>query len=46
MNTTDIARKILVKDFDLNEFVQAAIFEEHIRDEIVKLMISHADIMF
>lgn len=45
MNTLDIARNISVKDFDLTESVQAVILTERIRDEIVKLMISHADIM-
>lgn len=45
MNTLDIARNISVKDFDLTESVQAVILTERIRDEIVKLMISNADIM-
>jgi hypothetical protein len=45
MNVADIARRISLKTFDRKEFVQATILAENIRDEIARLMISHADIM-
>jgi hypothetical protein len=45
MDTRDIARQISMRDFDLDKSVRAVILTESVRDEIVKLMISHADIM-
>jgi len=45
MNTLNIARNISAKDFDLTGSVQAVILTERIRDEIVRLMICHGDIM-
>jgi hypothetical protein len=45
MNSADIALNISAKDFALNAFVQAAILEENVRDEILRLMVTHADIM-
>lgn len=45
MDTRDIAREISMRDFDLDKSVRAVILTDSVRDEIVKLMITHTDIM-
>ena len=45
MNTTELIQKISVNDVDVDKFVQLAILEEHTRDEIVKQLLTHPDIM-
>jgi hypothetical protein len=45
MQIAEIARQISAKDFKLPEFVQAAMQQKPIRDEIVRLMLTDADIM-
>ena len=45
MNIRNIAREISMRDYDLDKSVRAVILTEGFRDEIVKLMISDADIM-
>jgi hypothetical protein len=45
MNLADLALEISAKDFDRDEFVHTAILEAQVRDEIVKLMVTNADIM-
>ncbi len=45
MNTTEMIEKIAEKDFDVNEFVQIAIHEKDMRNEIVYQMLTNSDIM-
>ncbi len=45
MDVEDLAKKISVKDFDLDVFVQLALNDQPIRDEIVRLLTSTPDIM-
>jgi hypothetical protein len=44
-NSAGLALKLAAKDFALDAFVQAALLEESVRDEIVRLMVTQADIM-
>ncbi len=45
MNTTEVIEKIAEKDFDINEFVQLAINDENVRNEIVRHMLTNSTIM-
>lgn len=45
MDKHELLEKIAVKDFDLDAFVQLAIENESVRDELVRQMIANADIM-
>jgi hypothetical protein len=45
MNTADLIQEISVKDVDVDRFVQLAIDNDRIRDEIVHQMVSHPHIM-
>lgn len=45
MNTTQLIQEISVKDFDIDKFVQLAISDKHIRDEIIRQLMTHPDIM-
>ena len=45
MDTTELIREISAKDVDVDRFVQLAIGKDHIRDEIVRQMMTHPHIM-
>jgi hypothetical protein len=45
MNPTELIQEISVKDVDVDKFVQLAIREDPIRDEIIKQLITNPDIM-
>lgn len=45
MNTTELIQEISVKDVDVEKFVLLALGDDHIRDEIVRQMLTHPHIM-
>ena len=45
MSTDELIRQISVKDVDVDRLVQLVIDDDHIRDEIVKQMLTHSWIM-
>ena len=45
MDTTELIQEISVKDVDVDRFVRLAIDQDHIRDEIVRQMMTHPHIM-
>jgi hypothetical protein len=45
MNTAKLIEEISAKDVDVDRFVQLAIGEDHIRDEIIRQLVTHPDIM-
>jgi hypothetical protein len=45
MNTTELIDKIAEKDFDVDEFIQLAIRDEKVRNEIVHQMLTNSVIM-
>lgn len=45
MNTTDLTQEISAKDVDVDRFVQLAIDDEQVRDEIIWQMMTSPDIM-
>lgn len=45
MTTTELIQEISVKDVDVDRFVQLAIADDHIKDEIVRHMLTHPHIM-
>jgi hypothetical protein len=45
MDETQLIQEISVKDLDVDRFAQLAIGEDHIRDAIVRLMMTHPHIM-
>ena len=45
MNKNELTAKIALKDFDLDAFVRLAVEDKGIRDELVRQMIAHPDIM-
>ena len=45
MDVTELIREISVDDVDVDRFVHLAIEQEHVRDEIVRQMMTHPHIM-
>jgi hypothetical protein len=45
MNTAELTQEISAKDVDVDKFVQLAIDDDHIKDEIIRQMVTHPHII-